>query len=193
LDQTASDGSFQIDNFSLNRLDRNSNGGGIITYCNVNLNPVNLDVVQQKYKELGLEVTFTRITLSKSSKSFVILGIYRPPSSNKSWFELMNDALMEVAGIGPIFLLGDLNADLNNMNIYPAKQLLQTLSLANSSVRDIFSTRFHENGGSCLDIIAIPKDIDCLVYKLGSLSISDHFPVETIIKVQVDFKLIPIV
>ena len=78
--------------------------------------------------------------------------------------------------IGPICILGDLNADLLKPCVYPGKALLQALELAGCQVEDIAPTWICSTATTCLDIIAIPEEIECTTYKTGTLAAAAIFP-----------------
>ena len=79
LDTTVTAGAVAIENYFVNRLDRNNNGGGVITFIKEQLKPVSLDDVQANFNKKGLEVTVTLVE-AKKHKEHVVLGVYRPPS-----------------------------------------------------------------------------------------------------------------
>ena len=77
--------------------------------------------------------------------------------------------------------MDDLNADLLQPNAEPGKSLKFILKLADSSVKVIFPSRITLSSQTCLDIIAIPNQLICSVYRVVLLSLSDHFPIEVLI------------
>jgi hypothetical protein len=90
LDVLATDSSIDIDAFVHSRQDRNSNGGGVITYIKKSLQPVPLFDHQHRAAELGLEVTLTAISFGRGN-SAIVVGVYRPPSAKVAWFETFNE------------------------------------------------------------------------------------------------------
>src|SRR5437867_8526490 len=112
-----------------------------------------------------------------NSNHIIVIGIYRPPSANKKWFEIFDQLLQEVALLGPIVLLGDLNANLMLPYTYPANTLLKSLSLAHLEICEIFPTRITAQSATCLDIIAMASSMECIDYRLDECATSDHFPV----------------
>ena len=176
----------------MNRIDRNRNGGGVITYLKEPLKPVTQTELQLKYNTLGIEVTVNSILPSRSAGKMVILGIYRPLNADANWFPTVNELIVEVSTLGPICILGDLNADILKPYVHPGKILLQTLELAGCQVADTAPTRICSTTATCLDIIAIPKVIECIKYVTGNLAASDHFPVEALIAVSQSDKPVPV-
>ena len=142
-----------------------------------------------------LEVTVSTIQLNHRQKPAVILGVYRPPNAKIAWFQAFNELLIEIGKYGSIVILGDLNADLLKPNLYPGKELLNSLSLANTEVAkgNPTPTRITAYSSTCLDIIAIDKDLTCLDYQILNIATSDHFPVFASIESTNANKLIPIV
>ena len=108
----------------------------------------------------------------------MILGVYRPPSSKVGWFNTAKDLILETLSYGPTIIMGDINADLFKPLVYPGKALLEVLSLAGTSVKEVFPTRITATSKSCIDIIALPHHLDCSLYEVGSSAASDHFPVQ---------------
>ena len=103
-----------------------------------------------------------------SLRGVVVLGVYRPPSSRVFWFQMFSDLILEALVLGPIIIMGDLNADLLKPSTY-------------SSIKDIFPTRITPSSQSCLDIIAIPQSQTCTCYRLSSVAAIDLCPVEATI------------
>ena len=83
----------------MNRQDRNCYGGGVLTFIRSSLKPISLNFLQDKYVQKGLEITLD------SFGKFVIVGIYRPPSSKCDWFILFNDLILELSSLGGIIIL----------------------------------------------------------------------------------------
>ena len=184
--------SISADGFLINRLDRNSRGGGVITYINDHLHPKALEDIQAHFNALHLEVTVTEIILQTKTKA-IILGIYRPPSSTINWFNNLNDLILEVSALGSLIIMGDLNCDLLKPNIQPGKRLLSSLELASVKVNNIAPTRYGKNSTTCLDIIAVSVCFTCEPCKVGILAASDHLPVETAIHTSKCCKLQPVI
>ena len=90
-----------------------------------------------------------------------MIGVYRPPSSAANWFEVFNELVMETTILGPLIIMGDLNADLLKPNEYPGNALMKSLALAKTAVTDISPTRITEINSTCLDIIATSTDLLC--------------------------------
>jgi len=122
----------------------------------------------------------------------VVMGIYRPPSAPAGWFVDFNSILIEALQIGPLFILGDLNANLLLPNDSPGKDLLLSIALANTRIHDIAPTRISKTSASCLDIIAIPDTFNCTRYIVGDLAASDHRPVEAMILMPARPEVIPV-
>ena len=100
---------------------------------------------------------------------------------------------METTILGPLIIMGDLNADLLKPNEYPGNALMKSLALAKTAVTDISPTRITEISSTCLDIIATSTDLNCTSYSVGTLAASDHFPVEATIDIAKNAILRPII
>lgn len=95
----------------------------------------------------------------------------------KDWFSVFNNMLSESAKLGPVMILGDLNANLLEPHAYPANELLHNLAIASLHVPEILPTRITEHSSTCLDIIAVDKFLNCTNYSVSDIAASDHFPV----------------
>src|SRR5271168_2084491 len=69
--------------YTVNRADRDCNGGGVATYVADWLKPCTLVELQDRAKQEHIEATLTSITVSDipSKNKDIVIGIYRPPSS----------------------------------------------------------------------------------------------------------------
>ncbi len=194
LNSSFSTSSLKIQGFTVNRRDRNRNGGGLLTYIKDIYSPTEVGTIQDKYSKLGLELTVSKILIKHPIfDCLIIIGLYRPPDMKKEWFDLLNGLLQESSLLGPLVLLGDLNANLMDTFSYPGSELLNSLSTSNISVPDIFPTRITDRTATCLDIIAIDNSFDCADYHLESTAASDHSPIVAKINVQCIKQLKPIV
>ena len=142
LDSKATLSSVSMENYTTNRLDRNHNGGGVITYINNRWKPVPLDDIQTEFNFAHLEVTVTEITLKNLSK-VIIIGAYRPPNSASSWFDSFNQLILAVTVRGPLIVMGDLNCNVMKTEIQPAKALTSSLALASVIIHHNYIT--HKN------------------------------------------------
>ena len=154
LDEKATLGSITVKNYTSNRLDRNSNGGGNITFINESLKPTPLEEIQSKFNLALLEVTVTKIELNSRTKA-IIVGAYRPPNSRKAWFEVFNELILTLTMMEPLIIMGDLNSNLLKPNAQPGKSLLLSLSLASTIVKNPAPTRIGSSSESCFAWIRI--------------------------------------
>jgi Reverse transcriptase (RNA-dependent DNA polymerase) len=192
LDCSASNSSLMVPGYVLFRQDRNSRGGGVATYIKDIWTPTDINEIQEKYVLLGVEVLLTRLAMKKPTKRVILISTYRPPNAKAAWFENFNEMLLELLPIGLVIVLGDINADLLKPNIGAAKQLCQSLALAGLAIPSIFPTRICSTTATCLDIIAIPKEIDCSEYSIIANAASDHYPVSAMIRASTTVVLKPV-
>lgn len=136
-----------------------------------------LSDIQEKYVKNGLEITINLISLKKPKRNILILGVYRPPQSKSAWFENFNDLLLEVSTLGKTIIMGDLNANILNPTVSPAKELLNSLASANTKITSFEPTRITATTATCLDLIAIDEHLQCLSYEVVNIALSDHLPV----------------
>ena len=118
----------------------------------------------------------------RKGRELIVVGVYRPPNAKSTWFSDFDDILLQLVAMGQIIILGDLNADLSKPSMQPGKDLLASLELAGTRVEKTTPTRIQGRASTCLDIIAIDEDIECIDYLVKDLSASDHFPVSATIK-----------
>ena len=177
LDSIVPANSLTLKGFTSNRLDRNSNGGGVILYLRTSLKPTVLYDLQERAAILGIECTFTKFQVYGVKKPIIVLGVYRPPNAYRGWFDDLSSLVIEVLPLGSLVIMGDLNADLLQPKLATSKSLKALLALANAKVTLLTPTRITAESATCLDIIAIDKAILCLHYEIGTLFISDHLPV----------------
>ena len=193
LDFTTSDLSINPNNYFVNRVDRNSYGGGVITYINPELNPSSLDQLQTKFVQKGLEVTITKLSFLQSRT--VVIGVYRPPNSRHVWFDIFNELILDVLPHGKIILMGDLNCDLLRPNYCSTKSLLEALQLGNLQIKydtTPIPTRITATSSTCIDFIAVDKSIEIDHYGVLDFSASDHLPVEASINVVIRRSISPV-
>jgi len=176
--------------YTVNRADRDCNGGGVATYVADWLKPCTLVELQDRAKQEHIEATLTSITVSDipSKNKVIVIGIYRPPSSPVSWFTALNSLLVDVTKLGQVIMMGDINADMRKPTKYPGKALTRSMALINGRVDCFDATRIGAKTATCLDVIIIDKDIECRDYKVESKAASDHFPVSAVIRCNISSK-----
>lgn len=162
----------------MQRQDRNSNGGGVLSYTRESFQPLALEEVQNRYVDKGLELTITRITAKGPIKHVNLVSIYRPPGTPVSWYQTLESMVIDLMTKGPLVILGDLNADLLRPRLNNTRLLKKALALGRLKVPSILPTRVCSSTSTCLDIIAIPDEIPCSEYRVVPIAASDHFLVE---------------
>ena len=103
-----------------------------------------------------------------------------------------NELLSQTSNLGTLILLGDFNADLLKPHSYPGRSLLESLESVHMSVTIVSPTRIGKTSATCLDIIAIANDLNCINYIVENIAASDHHPVSASITVNVKTTLTPI-
>ena len=186
-------GSLEIEGFEFNRQDRNSNGGGVITYIDERLESITLNEIPNKYAKLELEVTVSCIHPKKPNDSLIIIGLYRPPNSKAKWFEAFNNLLLETTALGKVVLLGDVNIDTLLTESLLYRKLMQSLKIINANLGPLQPTRITEHTATSIDIIAVPKEIKMTSCEVLNFTTSDHLPVQALIDFSSLSKTEPIV
>ena len=84
---------------------------------------------------------------------------------------------MDIAVMGHVILMGDVNADLTHPMDYPGRTLLETLEIIDAEEIVPIPTRVAKSSATCIDIIATPRILTRLSYSVKPIAASDHFPV----------------
>lgn len=107
LDQNDSDESIALTGYTVERRDRNKQGGGVCVYLR---NAVNY---KRRFdlEEQGLEIIVLEI-IKPNSHPFLIITWYRPPKSSLEYFDQFELLLKKIDGkYREIYILGDLNCN----------------------------------------------------------------------------------
>lgn len=112
----------------------------------------------------------------------IVVGIYRPPAARAEWFDKFEEFLLQVTPLGQLAILGDINADLLKPRVQPGKALREALALAGTKVHSTAPTRITTETSTCIDIIALDKDLVWEEYSVVDLAASDHLPVSVAVK-----------
>lgn len=114
LKNTSPRSAFYIPGFSIFRRDRTTGkrGGGLLFYVKDNLKCTQLSV-QDKVEE---EIECIALTIHLSPQmSFIVVGIYRPPNSDASFYTSFKEILRYLNSLGKeIIVLGEFNVNWSN-------------------------------------------------------------------------------
>ena len=94
--------------------------------------------------------------------------------------------------LGLLVILGDINADLLTPHASAPKLLRKSLKLAGLSVPTIKPTRVSATTSTCLDLIGIPNELECIDYSVLINGTSDHYPIQAVLKACTDVKPCPV-
>ena len=176
LDPSVTDCSITPTNYTCYRFDRNGHGGGVICYCKQNLPSEQLLELQSKYNRKGIETVCCKIAVSNSS--IIVICVYRPPSTDLTWFLELQNLLLDGKELGNVVLLGDLNANLMDKQINPGKTLVEVMENTNLQLNNILTpTRVTRDSATCLDLIAFDPELHYSNYVVLDIAASDHCPV----------------
>ena len=131
LHNSVSDLKVQSPGYSLFRLDRSGRkGGGLCTFVNSNFKCFQLKELSY-ITEFGFHQLWLKVQVG-NFRSFLICTAYRPPNTPLSCFASeFSDALTSAMSLNiPLFIAGDLNCNLLNINDTGSKTLL---NLCNTS------------------------------------------------------------
>lgn len=110
LTQTSSEAAFVFLGYSIFRKDRNrGKGGGLLIYVKDHIK-CNQIKVQDK---LDTEIECLALTITLSPQmTFILVGIYRPPSLDITFYDTFKDILKELNSYGKeVIVLGDFNVN----------------------------------------------------------------------------------
>lgn len=192
IDTQTTSPSLSVDGYLLSRQDRTNHGGGVATYIKNDLVSISLTAQQEIAIREGLEVTINKIK-RPGGRDLIVVGVYRPPASKAEWFDKFEELLLQLMPLGQLIILGDLNADLLKPRIQPGKALREALALAGTKVHSTVPTRITAETSTCIDIIALDKDLVWEDYSVGDVAASDHLPVTVAIKFNPRGPLEPVV
>ena len=167
---------------TLFRNDRNRFGGGVACYVKTNLNPIQLNQLDNSYQEQGFETLTIQITCK--NENLILITVYKPPQTSVDAFLVLQDLIIDAAVYGKVILLGDLNADLLQPTVNPGKTLLEVLQNCSLYLPiNISATRITLQTASCLDIIAVNDLLHSEKYETVPNAASDHMPIMTQLKI----------
>ena len=110
---SVSDDELHIDGYATRRSDRNRRGGGVVLYT---ANQLLIEKVQ--VDTINIEALVIKVIMPKV-KTFLLICVYRPPSSKTDWQEKYNKFLHNCTTVAlPIVTCGDFNTDLSKDNTF---------------------------------------------------------------------------
>lgn len=193
LNELCTDAALNIDNFQFFRLDRNNYGGGILIFVRNELKSNHLLKIQTRYNKKGLEVLIIQLNTNLNNLiKPIIVAAYRPPNSNVKWFGDFEELVIELKESGPLILMGDFNANLLEPTSAIASNFYSIMGLVNVEIQNIFPTRITDSSSTCLDVIALPEDTECISYFADPNGASDHIPITAILRYSPNAKITPI-
>ena len=182
LDETVLNAELNIDGYSMIRMDRNRHGGGVMFYVSDSLQYKQFDIDTQNVESIWINVTIDK-------KMHIIGNIYRPPRSDSNYYEAMLDIIEQATRSSDnVILIGDLNYDyrkddsLATNPIHFIESMFEMKQLVDSPTRVTTET------STLLDVILSSVPDHHISTRVLPISMSDHFPVITILKSQQKLK-----
>ena len=171
------DSAFIVDNYQLFRKDRfisrerREQGGGIIVYVKNGVKVERrLDLERNEIECVWLEVS------PKKSKSFLVGTLYRHPNEGVQWNEYFEDMMETIlANQKEIYLLGDFNRDLINVNTKTA--WLEYMEPFGLHQKVNFPTRKTAQSQTLIDHIYCNVEANDSSVNVPEIGLSDHFPI----------------
>lgn len=170
LDSNVSDNDILLTGYdTIFRRDRNSHGGGILIYVPLTIKASRrFDLEPSSVECIWLEIC-------EPTCNFFLWCLYRPPNSDKSFWDKLSWSLDKVSDISSKFLiLGDLNVDfLENTRLYPISDIMMNYDLTNTIHE---ATRTTDTTNTLIDPIL--KSTDLVSLHSGVINtdntLSDH-------------------
>ena len=174
LDSSVSEAEICIPGYRSVRLDRNRNGGGILTYIKEDI-PFN---VKRDLFIDGLELMCVEICLAKQ-KPFVIVYWYRPPDSNIAIFDKVEALFQSLEFTSKdVIFYGDLNCDLLKDPLSSNAKRLQCLAEDFNLKQTVDKpTRVTPTSATLIDVIYSSNPEKLTFCDVIPLSMSDHYMV----------------
>ena len=122
LDDSITDAEIELSGYSIERKDRNRQGGGVCPY-------IRNDLAYNKRSDLDtfdVESVWIHIHLPKT-KPILIASVYRPPNQT-DFLNTLDELLKSTEPSEEIYILGDTNICLSKSNIGLAKSYLSLLN-----------------------------------------------------------------
>ena len=191
LDKNVHDDLVGISGFSIERRDRNRNGGGVALYIKDSL--MDTCTVRNDLPNSSLESLCVEIKPAHSAP-FLVLAWYRPPRASGEIFDQLEKTLEFLDKEGKeIILLGDTNCDI--LSNYPTVPLDRSPNLSPHSNRllDIYNlfglqqlietaTRETASSSILIDHVATNDKSNIVISGVHPLGLSDHYLVYCIRK-----------
>ena len=162
------------------RCDRDTRSGGVAIYVKETLNCVRRPDLEVN----GLESVW--LQLSVHSRKILICGIYRPPNSPFTYWNLIHESFDRAknTNIQDIFILGDFNNDM--LNAAKSRNLQDLIMTFGFSQLIDEPTHYTENSSSLIDIILVNNTNNVLISEVCDPFIPDliryHCPVAVLLK-----------
>ncbi len=105
LNKHSPEAAFDISGYNVFRRDRNKGkGGGLLVYVK---NTITCNLIEWP-QEIDMEYIGLNMSLSPQM-SFIVICLYRPPSTNNIFYEYLHNILKQCDGKKEIILMGDFN------------------------------------------------------------------------------------
>lgn len=177
LDESISDNEISIHGYDILRCDRNRLGGGTCMYIKHGLK---YKLLEKIYDNIAESIW----VLVESEKDKLVVGcMYRPPSADSAYYNSMLDQIEKARMVSEdMVLLGDLNFDYKfdeSLSTNPIKYMEELYCLQQLVTEP---TRTTLTSSTILDIILTSVRDKHTKTKVLKVSLSDHYPVFTILR-----------
>ena len=179
-DSTITDNELLIDGLRIERKDRTRTGGGVAIYINEKITYFR----RHEFEDNSIEMICLQVHLPYQ-KACIIFCIYRPPSSDSSFYDKLESVLERTnclhSSTHEIFILGDLNCDyLNSSKFSKLDSVLRSFNFTQFITKP---TRVTNTSETLIDIISTTNIENISEHGCIHTSLSDHFLVYAIHKI----------
>ena len=177
LDDSVIDSELSIAGYHLLRKDRTRMGGGCAIYFHSSLDVTFIDSLHCN----DIEILWCDIKPS-SGKSFLLGCLYRPPSSNVSYFNKIVDNVEMALNISDdILVMGDFNIDVSDPSHQYYSKFTAFCDLCNLTQLISEPTRVTDNSSSTIDLICTSMPERHSRSVVIHVALSDHYLVSTVV------------
>ena len=171
LDETIANSQVILEDYQVIRKDRLRHAGGVCVYIK---NSVQFKVRSDKVPD-GIEALCIE-TLNINSRSFYVIGCYRPPSSDVSFFSSLESIILKLDDEDKeILVIGDLNCNMaaTTPDFY-TKQLNSIIEVYQLQQLILEPTRVTDKSKTLIDIILTNNPARLTFSGVCHTGISDH-------------------
>ena len=182
LDNSVSDTEISVSGYSIVRKDRNRHGGGVLMFLKEG---IKFELVSLSSQD-EVEAVFVKIC---SQSQFVLGCLYRPPSAQSQYFDVLLDCIEEIkVSNSEVILMGDLNFDCSSLNSPGSSPISFMENIFDIKQIVTSKTRVTDTSATLIDVILTSKPERHTITDVLETTFSDHFMVYTVYEIEIKMK-----